>query len=315
MIEQQVSKSIKHLVISGGNIWGLYAFGSLQTCFTEKFLVFDHIQSIHGTSVGALIGVMVATGAGFDILRNYLVNRPWEKLLDKKAKSGMDLYDSRGIFDRELFEGFYSPIFASLDIPIDITLSGFFEKTGIDLHIYVTEIHEFISVDLSHTTHPEWGVIECIHASCSLPVVFSPVLKEGRCYADGGVTMNYPLSGFKRAYPDATEDEVLGILLDSPKPHSSNMVITDASSIIDYVSFLISQIIQNCVFTNKGSGTKFEIVFYSSPITIDYLFDVFKNKEIIENLILEGEIKTMEKLREWNFFTGNGEPIIDSEQC
>jgi predicted acylesterase/phospholipase RssA len=292
---------IKHLVLSGGNIWGLYAFGAIKACFDRGFLQCDHIQSIHGTSVGSLIAVMLATGVSPAELRNYLVNRPWDKLLDKKARNTMEVYESRGVFDRELFNGFYAPIFGSVDIPLDITLSDFYKRTGIDIHIYVTELNEFINVDLSHTTHPEWLVIEAVYASCCLPVAFSPLLKGGKCYVDGGVTLNYPLSAFHSAYPDASENEVLGISMECPIHNSSVSTVTEESTIIDYVTFLISQIVQNRVFSNGGVSTKYEITFYPMPITLDYFFEVLGNKDVREKLVSDGEFGGGGKLDEWGF--------------
>ena len=51
--------SIKHLVLSGGAYKGLYIIGAMKELLKENYINIDDIENIYGTSVGALIGVII----------------------------------------------------------------------------------------------------------------------------------------------------------------------------------------------------------------------------------------------------------------
>ena len=51
--------TIKHLVISGGGPLGLRYLGALKKLEQEEFWNLDNIESIYGTSVGAIIGAFI----------------------------------------------------------------------------------------------------------------------------------------------------------------------------------------------------------------------------------------------------------------
>jgi hypothetical protein len=89
--------------------------------------------------------------------------------------------------------------------------------------------------------------------------------------------------------------------MECPIHNSSVSTVTEESTIIDYVTFLISQIVQNRVFSNGGVSTKYEITFYPMPITLDYFFEVLGNKEVREKLVSDGEFGGGGKLDEWGF--------------
>jgi hypothetical protein len=59
--------------------------------------------------------------------------------------------------------------------------------------MYSTELDSFDMIDISHTTHPDWKVVEAVYASACLPILFAPLSMDGKLYCDGGLLCNYPL--------------------------------------------------------------------------------------------------------------------------
>ena len=70
---------IKHLVISGGGVYGLSALGALNHLSENGYWNINNIESIYGTSIGAIISTILALKYEWPILQNYIINRPWEK--------------------------------------------------------------------------------------------------------------------------------------------------------------------------------------------------------------------------------------------
>ena len=71
--------SIKHLVLSGGAYKGLYIIGAMKELLKEKYINIDELENIYGTSVGALIGVIICLKLDYDMLIEYAVNFPFAK--------------------------------------------------------------------------------------------------------------------------------------------------------------------------------------------------------------------------------------------
>ncbi len=70
---------IKHLVLAGGAYKGLYIIGAMKELIKEKYIDMDKIENIYGTSVGALIGVIICLKLDYDMWIEYDVNFPFTK--------------------------------------------------------------------------------------------------------------------------------------------------------------------------------------------------------------------------------------------
>jgi predicted acylesterase/phospholipase RssA len=191
---ENLSKSkIKHLVLSGGGSFGLICYGILKESNLSGLWNLQDIQTIYGTSIGSICGLFIALNYEWDLLDNYIINRPWHNLFKFDISSILHSFQNNGIFDIKIIESIFSPLFKAKDIPLDATMKQLYEITNIELHFFSTELNGLNIVDISHKTHPDWKVIDSIYHSCSLPILFSPLSKEDKIYFDGGVLCNYPL--------------------------------------------------------------------------------------------------------------------------
>jgi len=189
---------IRHLVISGGGVYGFSCFGAIREYCRLGLLEINNIDSIYATSVGTMIGVFIALKYDMGEVEEYLVKRPWNRVFPFTLPTIMSAVERRGIFDQSSIREIFLPFFLARDLSIDITLREFYEITLVDFHCFSTEISEFKSVDLSHKTHPEWKLMDAVYCSSCLPILFTPyfhVTAEGKneCYVDGGLLENYPL--------------------------------------------------------------------------------------------------------------------------
>jgi hypothetical protein len=86
---------------------------------------------MYGTSVGAFLCVMLCLNYKWDILDNYVINRPWHNVFITDIYSLINVFHTKGIFDIETFKECFLPLFHGADQPIDIgiTMKEFYELT------------------------------------------------------------------------------------------------------------------------------------------------------------------------------------------
>jgi len=288
-------RKIKHLVLSGGTVWGFSMAGILQEAIHSGFLNMDDVQSIYMTSVGSIVGLAFALKIEPELIINYFVKRPWDTVMKNNRHSVLEIFDKKGIIHRGFFENIFEPLLKSVDLSSDITMSELHEYNGIDIHIYATELNGFELVDISFKTHPEWLVIDAIYASCSIPVLFSPLLKEEKCYIDGGFFLNYPIT--KCVCENI--DEVLGISLGNFPKNYRQIPISGSSNILNIIFSVIYNVIHNNGLFNNDNSREFPYQFImENIISLEYVFKTLYGKEEREHLVKTGIDFFINKMKE-----------------
>jgi len=274
--------NIKHIVISGGGIFGLSVYGTLQELHKQDFWKLETIQTFHGTSVGTIIILFLLLEYDWDTLEKFLIKRPLDKIFNYDVKKCIASFENCGAFDISVFYKAFDPLFKGIDMDLNITMKELFDKTKKEFYIYTTELNYFTCDCISYKTHPDWKVIEAIYASCCLPMVFQPLIKEDKAYADGGLFLNYPL---QNCLDMETVDncEVLGIYKDFTNDESDK-IVTDTSTMIDYFSVLLKNLIK---FTNnkKKIECDYQICINDIPTTFDTVIDFANSSEYRKQLI------------------------------
>jgi NTE family protein len=269
-------KQLRHIIISGGHIWGLHALGVINKCIEEKVIDLHQIKSIHGTSIGSLIGAILALKPDMKDIADYFINRPWHNLIKKYELSPLGLYNSNGLLTCEFINDILSPILKSHDISIDITLEEFYNETGVELYVYATELNEYVTECLSYKTHPEWRLLDAIYASCALPILFRPYFRENKCYIDGAILMNYPLEKCIDLYDN---DEIFGIPIGKMEEEEITL-INENTTFADYISTIFMKILlKTLLFPNNDYKIPYEVKLYSNLTSIDYIINFLTSDE------------------------------------
>jgi NTE family protein len=286
--------NIEHLVISGGCVLGLYEYGALKELHKKEFWNINDIKTMYSTSVGAVVACVFAMRIEFDTLDTYLVERPWQEVLKENTYHVIDAFNACGLFHKEVFYEIFRPIMKSIDMDIEITMKEFYEWTQIDIHIFVTELNKFESIDINHKTHPDWKLIDAVYASCTLPTIFAPIMEENKCYIDGGFFYNYPIAPCLRNIEN--HDTILGICVNQENDTS---IITEDSTLIEFTGTLFNRIFKQIVSTHKNGLLKYEFVYNSPPITIEYIQLVTSSRDHRKELILKGKKDVLTYYNEW----------------
>jgi len=292
---------IEHLVISGGCIWGFYEYGALKELHESGFWNINNIKSMYGTSIGSIVAVILALKIDFETIDNYVIHRPWYELWQNNSYNALETYNECGVFHKNVLYEFFSPLFKSCDIELNVNMQEFYEKTGIEIHIFVTELNMFEPIDISYKTHPNWQVVDALYSSSTIPIIFSPIIQNDKCYIDGGFFNNYPVRKCLENNMD-NKDSILGISIGQSLEHDQdNQFVTAESSFLDFTCVLLNRIIKNILFSTEDIGIlKYEICFYTQVTTLQYIYKVVSSKEERKSLISMGEEKAMEYFQKWN---------------
>ncbi len=221
-MENNTDSSIQHIILSGGGHVMFQEYAILRDSNLAGFWNFKNLKSVYGTSAGAIIGLYLALISIFDaeqstiekeweILDNYLINRPWQNLFKIDLLTIIQSINKEGILSENVATEIFAPIFKAKDLSPNINMIDLYNITNIELHFFTVDMDRFEIVDISHRTHPEWSVVSAVYASSCLPILFSPYKKDGRMYTDGGVLINYPLSQFLKNNPEVKSEEIFAI--------------------------------------------------------------------------------------------------------
>jgi hypothetical protein len=286
--------AIKHLFIGGGSFYGFSFFGILkQTCLNNVWAL-NNIQTIHGISAGSMIGTMISLGLEWDVLEDYLVNRPWEKLFQMNMYSVINSIQNRGVFSKTEFYEIFKPLFLAKDLSCDITMREFYEHTKIEHYYAVSKINAVTSkmecLTISHKTHPDWRLLDVVYMSSCLPILFSPIFMGDDIYLDGifGIKQNIMIDFCSPLFvPDIVtgepatikEEELLTISLDNIqlKP------LEQSASLFDYLMYFIFYFIKK-----DGEDVvigKTNYVINREPFNLEQFYLVISDKEERARLI------------------------------
>jgi predicted acylesterase/phospholipase RssA len=275
--------TIKHIVISGGGPIMVQILGALQCLENNNFFDFNNIESIYGTSAGAIVGTLLCMRFDWQTIYDYIIKRPWHDVFEIKVENILESFHSKGIFDIKVIEKCFKPLFDAKDIPLDISMYDFYKLCNIELHFFTFDINEFKITDISHITHPDLKLLKALQMTCGLPLLLKPVCIEDKCFIDGGLVCNYPLNYCIES--GKSEDEILGF---KNKYSDRKNIIDDSSTLLDYLFNLLFKTITHLSTDNEQKQIKYEILCNAEYLTLDMLKDALSNIEIRKDLFNNG---------------------------
>jgi predicted acylesterase/phospholipase RssA len=187
-----------------------------------------------------MLGVVLCCKHEWNTIIDYFVKRPWGDAYQIKPEDIFNMYSKKGIINQSFIDIMFKPLFDAKNIPMDITMKGFYDWSGIDLHLFSLELNAFEMCDISHKTHPDIPVLMAVHMTSAIPVLFSPVCLDGKCYVDGGIMNNYPINYCLKDHPEV--DDILSFKNVSNNSHSN---IDNDSTIMDVIVLICSRLLKH----------------------------------------------------------------------
>lgn len=295
---------IRNLVLSGGGPSGFLTYGASKYLNKIGFWELANIKSIYGTSIGAFLGVLFSLNLDWNYLDNYLINNNWEEVLDLKPRSFIDAYSSKGIVNEHFIKDAMYPLFDEINLDHNINLQDFYNYNNIDLHLYTTEMngYKFEKIDLSYKTHPKLKVIEAVEMSTAFPIIFRPILKNNKCYIDGGLINNLPLNDCLKQTKSKKND----LLVYKNCWANDKIIINKKSSIIDFILVFILKLIEEVDTEDEQITVPNTVIFKMAELEdfnkgqYNSWIKCIKDKKNRKYLISKGEYYAKQMLRNKN---------------
>lgn len=160
------------VALSGGGAKGFAHLGVLQALNDNGL----YPEIISGTSAGAFAGVLYADGHKPSDILGFFKNRAFREFAEITMPHG-------GFFKSTRFQSFLKKHLKA----------RYFEELKVPLRVVATDIEYGHSKVFSSGT-----LIPAIVASCSVPIIFTPVEIDKHYYVDGGLFKNFPVSTIRR---------------------------------------------------------------------------------------------------------------------
>lgn len=245
------------LVISGGALKGLAALGYLEK---NKHILKD-VKWFSGSSVGSIIVCLLACGWGPLELFNIFCSET-DPLKNFSIGKISGLVDPKPFFDR---------IEKMLSIK-NISTFGDYNKYDTNVCVCCTDCHDRNAHYFSSFDTPHVSVIAAIRASCSIPVLFTPVQIDEKMFIDGSASDNIPIKPIRNYC-----FQIIVIWLQEE--------FFDPKTIIDYAHVAMNTLVDACskhsIETHKPEYL--EIIKVPKNLTFENIF--FYGKSIISPLL------------------------------
>jgi predicted acylesterase/phospholipase RssA len=278
--------TIKHLVIAGGGPTIFQSLGVIQTLEMHKYINISDIESIYGSSAGAIIGLLISLNYDQETLYDFMIKRPWKDVFNIKIDKILDAYSKKGVFDEKTIEKCFKSAFDAKNVPLDITLETYHQNfSQIELHFFTFDINNFALEDISYLTHPSLQLLTAVKMSCGLPILVCPTFIEDKCYIDGGIVCNYPLKYCLGS--GKNESEILGLKNEYNK---TKICIDHQSTLLEYILNFLYKLIQNMNADNNTTlSITNEICLEANLMTLDSLTSSVNDIETRKKLFKKGE--------------------------
>jgi predicted acylesterase/phospholipase RssA len=274
---------IKHIVISGGGHSILSFYGTMKESNKNKYWDYKNIESIYGSSAGSIMAVILSLNIDWELLDNYFLNRPWEKVFSLNFESLFSIFNNFGMFSNQVIIDLLNPLFKCNDIDINITIKELYDINHIDIHIITTELFNFESIDISHKTHPDWKVVDAVYASCAIPILFIPLKIDNTFYLDGGILNDYPIDICLKNTKN--EDEIFAI---KKKNTETSQDLDKKINLFDFLSIILRKVV-HLILQEKKTEIKNTVNISQDAINLDHIIKVSSCKTTRSNMIIEGE--------------------------
>ena len=282
--------TIKHMVITGGGPTGLISYGAIKKLHMLGAWNYDDLKSIYATSIGGFIGFLIAMNFEWDIIDDYIIERPWSETFESLKHDILEIIYNKGIDGEKVVAICTKPILTAKGLSADITLKNFYEATRIELCLTTVDLNNengFETEILSYKTAPDMTLNCALACTSAVPMIFKPVFYDNKCYVDGGLTNNFPLR-LCLEYTQCKENEILAFV--NSIKHAS-YTINKTDSIVDYAKAFVVKL--QCELNKSNRITSVHnIIDLSGNDMIDATcwYDVLRYKEKRKSLFERGEM-------------------------
>ena len=284
--------NIENIVISGGGMYGFIFVGILK--FLNEYNMIKKIKKYYGTSIGAIILILMAIGFNVNDIINFAINFDFMTLMKNDID---DILSDLSMIRHTDYEYMYKRMIKHKKLDENITLQQLYNINNIELYITGYNITDTNIEIFNHKTHPDIELWKVMYITSAIPAFCNPLKYENKYYCDGGIRNNIPIDIVNK---DEIEKTICIYIEKSYNGGENINNIIDNINIFNYYNYI--SIIFNVALDRERDKIKEEYNVFSVKIA-----DGFNNL----NFSLTNEDKINKIQYGYNFCRDNIHIIIN----
>jgi len=273
------------LVIGAGGHNIIRMIGCIEKLVTVNHLILKDIKDIYATSAGSILSAYLCLDLDWDILTDYIINKPWGKKFENTPTSLLTAFNDLGLFGDEYVRDILEIQFKMKGLNINtITFKELYEYSNKRINVYSFNVNKFECECFNYKNTPDMRVLDGIYMSSTFPFVFKPKWINDSYYLDGGINLDFP---YVKAIEDGMNDKnILSIKMVYPGRKSER--VNRETNILKLIMYLLQKLI-------RESRMRFEI--NNDPVNLINIegekfslesMSKITNKENISEMIYQG---------------------------
>ena len=221
---------IDTLLLSACGTKGISYIGVFDCLIKHKVIQHDlnGIKKIIACSAGCIFAICILLKYKLDQMKRIILNYELSGVLDMNDLD--DLFTNQGLFSNQKISEIIITLLKHKYGITDISLKEFYDKTKIELIVKVYNITDLKDEYISYKNSPNISIIQLIQMTTSIPIIFKPVLYNGKYYIDGGITGILPYTNI--------DDNYLGIYIRSKIDTNNILELTAVSYILRIINYI-----------------------------------------------------------------------------
>lgn len=167
---------MRTLVLASGGVLGISYLGVFKA-LQEREIYLSEFQAIYGTSIGAIIGLLICLGYSLQAIDYLIMNIPSNSLFDITAKSILSFPETLGLDDGSRLKHILSQaILKKTNFnPNQLTFKTLYSIIPKMFTVNSVDIKNQEHFIMNHINTPNMLIIDAVLASSSIPYIFSPI--------------------------------------------------------------------------------------------------------------------------------------------
>lgn len=221
------------LVLSGGGLKGITILGSLQYLFDHKIIERDKLKKYIGTSVGAIINVLLIIGYEPKEIIAYIIKTRYLQKIKVAALSGVS---GKGFLEFDSIKNMIVDLFEKKKKTIP-TIKEFCQEFNISFVAVTFNYTDRKEFTISSKNSPDLNLLDALQMTSNVPFVFKPFQYKNDIFFDGFLSNNYPINKL-----DDTHDFALGIHCDSKKKSKKKETLSTWNFLWDVILIPLTEL-------------------------------------------------------------------------
>ena len=191
------SPKIDSLCFSGGGVKGCAFLGALMYMEEHHYINLQDIKTFAGCSIGSMMAFLLSLQYTIMEIIDFILEFNFENL--EPTINCENIFTNYGLCDSNKIGILMGHFLNTKYKKTDITFIELYHLTNNKLIINGANISESKVEYFDYLRTPNMSVITAIKISSCVPVLFNPILHEGKYYVDGGAGNSFPINQCNQA--------------------------------------------------------------------------------------------------------------------